>query len=60
MSGQKNGAVLLVEALRAGGIDTLFANPGTTEMCLVEALDRLAGMRSAHLSRVAAVARGEV
>jgi acetolactate synthase-1/2/3 large subunit len=35
-----NGAEALVATLAAGGIDTCFANPGTSEMHLVAALDR--------------------
>ncbi|KAB0265446.1 acetolactate synthase large subunit [Microvirga brassicacearum] len=40
-----NGAESLVRTLIAGGIDTCFANPGTSEMHFVAALDRVAGMR---------------
>jgi acetolactate synthase-1/2/3 large subunit len=40
-----NGAVSLVHTLLAGGIDTCFANPGTSEMHFVAALDRVPGMR---------------
>lgn len=40
-----NGAESLVHTLLAGGIDTCFANPGTSEMHFVAALDRIAGMR---------------
>src|SRR5512140_3750266 len=35
-----NGADLLCDTLLAGGIDTCFANPGTSEMHFVAALDR--------------------
>ena len=40
-----NGAESLVRTLLACGIDTCFANPGTSEMHFVAALDRVAGMR---------------
>jgi acetolactate synthase-1/2/3 large subunit len=40
-----NGAESLVRTLLAGGVDTCFANPGTSEMHFVAALDRVAGMR---------------
>ncbi len=40
-----NGAESLVETLLACGVDTCFANPGTSEMHFVAALDRIAGMR---------------
>jgi len=40
-----NGAESLVRTLLASGIDTCFANPGTSEMHFVAALDRVAGMR---------------
>ncbi|MDE2581417.1 MAG: acetolactate synthase large subunit [Rhodospirillales bacterium] len=40
-----NGAESLVTTLLAGGIDTCFANPGTSEMHFVAALDRIPGMR---------------
>lgn len=40
-----NGAESLVHTLLAGGVDTCFANPGTSEMHFVAALDRVAGMR---------------
>ncbi len=40
-----NGAESLVHALLACGVDTCFANPGTSEMHFVAALDRVAGMR---------------
>ncbi len=40
-----NGAESLVRTLLAGGIDTCFANPGTSEMHFVAALDRIPGMR---------------
>ncbi|MCP4384415.1 MAG: hypothetical protein GY798_23895, partial [Hyphomicrobiales bacterium] len=41
-----NGAESLVRTLVDGGIDTCFANPGTSEMHFVSALDRVAGIRS--------------
>ena len=40
-----NGAESLVRTLIAGGVDTCFANPGTSEMHFVAALDRIAGIR---------------
>jgi acetolactate synthase-1/2/3 large subunit len=40
-----NGAESLVHTLLASGVDTVFANPGTSEMHFVAALDRIAGMR---------------
>jgi len=41
-----NGAESLVRTLVASGVDTCFANPGTSEMHFVSALDRTDGMRS--------------
>src|SRR3954469_21614850 len=40
-----NGAQSLVATLLLSGIDTCFANPGTSEMHFVAALDQSAGMR---------------
>ncbi len=40
-----NGAEALLRTLAAGGVDTLIANPGTSELHLVEALDRVPGVR---------------
>ena len=40
-----NGAESLVHTLLQAGIDTVFANPGTSEMHFVAALDRIAGVR---------------
>jgi acetolactate synthase-1/2/3 large subunit len=40
-----NGAESLVRTLLGSGVDTCFANPGTSEMHFVAALDRIAGMR---------------
>jgi acetolactate synthase-1/2/3 large subunit len=40
-----NGAKSLVETLLANGIDTCFANPGTSEMHFVAALDQTPGVR---------------
>ncbi|MBN9453465.1 MAG: acetolactate synthase large subunit [Bosea sp.] len=40
-----NGAESLVQTLVKGGVDTCFANPGTSEMHFVAALDRVGGMR---------------
>jgi acetolactate synthase-1/2/3 large subunit len=39
-----NGAESLVHTLLASGVDTCFANPGTSEMHFVAALDRISGM----------------
>lgn len=39
-----NGAKSLVETLLANGVDTCFANPGTSEMHFVAALDQTPGM----------------
>jgi acetolactate synthase-1/2/3 large subunit len=40
-----NGAEALVAAAISDGIEVCFANPGTTEMPLVLALDSVAGIR---------------
>lgn len=40
-----NGARSLVDTLIAAGVDTCFANPGTSEMHFVAALDQSAGIR---------------
>jgi acetolactate synthase I/II/III large subunit len=40
-----NGAETLVRTLVAGGVEVCFANPGTSEMHFVAALDRVEGMR---------------
>jgi acetolactate synthase-1/2/3 large subunit len=40
-----NGAESLIRTLVAGGVDTCFTNPGTSEMHLVAALDRVTEMR---------------
>src|SRR5258707_7405919 len=41
-----NGAESLIRAALAAGIEVCFANPGTTEMRLVPALDAVEGMRA--------------
>src|ERR1700691_1192534 len=41
-----NGAESLIRTALAAGIDVCFANPGTTEMPLVAALDAVPGMRA--------------
>jgi len=41
-----NGAESLVRTLVGSGVDVCFANPGTSEMHFVSALDRTEGMRS--------------
>ncbi|MBL8325215.1 MAG: acetolactate synthase large subunit [Rubrivivax sp.] len=43
--GQRSGADLLCESLLAQGVDHCFANPGTSEMHFVAALDRQPRMR---------------
>src|ERR1700751_1067816 len=40
-----NGAESLVRTLVGGGVNVCFANPGTSEMHFVAALDQVAGMR---------------
>src|SRR6185312_783122 len=42
---EMTGAESLVRTLVAAGVDTCFANPGTSEMQFVAALDRVTGMR---------------
>jgi acetolactate synthase-1/2/3 large subunit len=45
MSQSMNGADSLVRALIAGGVDTCFTNPGTSEINVVAALDGVTEMR---------------
>lgn len=45
MTDTQTGAEALVRTLIAGGVDTCFANPGTSEMHFVAALDRIPGIR---------------
>src|ERR1035437_10165708 len=45
MPEQRNGAESLVRTLVAGGVDTCFANPGTSEIHIVAALDRVPEIR---------------
>src|ERR1700683_1834610 len=45
MPEKMNGAESLIRTLLAGGVDTCFTNPGTSEMHIVAALDKIAGMR---------------
>ena len=40
-----NGAESLIRTVAAAGVDVCFANPGTTEMHLVQALDDAGGVR---------------
>jgi len=40
-----NGATTLVQTLKAAGIEVCFANPGTSEMHFVAALDQVGGIR---------------
>jgi acetolactate synthase-1/2/3 large subunit len=41
-----NGAESLIRTLIDGGVNVCFANPGTTEMPMVRAIDETAGMRA--------------
>ena len=41
----KTGSQALLEALNERGVEVCFANPGTTEMWLVAALDATPGIR---------------
>jgi acetolactate synthase I/II/III large subunit len=41
-----NGAESLIHTLIGAGLDVCFANPGTTEMPMVRALDEIGGMRT--------------
>jgi acetolactate synthase-1/2/3 large subunit len=41
-----NGAESMLQVARRAGVDVCFANPGTTEMQLVAALDAVPGMRA--------------
>jgi acetolactate synthase I/II/III large subunit len=45
MSDSMNGAESLIRTLIASGVDACFTNPGTSEMHLVAALDRVTPMR---------------
>lgn len=45
-AGPMNGAESLVRTLAAGGVEVCFANPGTSEMHFVAALDRVTDIRS--------------
>ena len=45
MAERMNGAESLVRTLVGGGVEVCFANPGTSEMHFVAALDRVEGMR---------------
>lgn len=42
----RTGAQALLEAAKGAGVEVCFANPGTTEMPLVLALDQVAGIRA--------------
>ena len=46
-----NGSEAMVKTLLAGEIDVCFANPGTSEMHFVSALDRAPGMRCVRGTR---------
>jgi acetolactate synthase-1/2/3 large subunit len=41
-----NGAESLIRTMSAAGVDVCFANPGTTEMHIVQALDEAGGVRA--------------
>jgi acetolactate synthase-1/2/3 large subunit len=41
-----SGAVVALQAAAEAGVSVCFANPGTTEMPLVGALDQVNGMRA--------------
>ncbi|MDA9009581.1 acetolactate synthase large subunit [Alphaproteobacteria bacterium] len=43
---KRSGALLMVDTLLQGGVDTCFTNPGTSEMHFVAALDQTPEMRS--------------
>jgi acetolactate synthase I/II/III large subunit len=45
VTAEPNGAGALIGSLVAAGVDTCFANPGTSEMHFVAALDAVPGMR---------------
>jgi len=45
-SANVKGAQAILETLHRGGVDTLFANPGTSEMALVRALDETPDVRA--------------
>src|SRR5689334_17091084 len=45
MNGRMNGAESLVRTLLNGDVNVCFANPGTSEMHFVSALDRVEGVR---------------
>eukprot|EP01065_Artemidia_motanka_P015809 TRINITY_DN1952_c1_g3_i2.p1 TRINITY_DN1952_c1_g3~~TRINITY_DN1952_c1_g3_i2.p1 ORF type:complete len:595 (+),score=103.45 TRINITY_DN1952_c1_g3_i2:140-1786(+) len=45
-SGRSTGADAAVRTLVESGVTVMFANPGTTEMPVVESLDRVGGMRA--------------
>ncbi len=51
------GADVMFETAVAAGVNTCFANPGTTEMAMVASLDRVPGMR-AVLAQFEGVASG--
>ena len=46
MSGPVSGAHILLDAVRAAGVRICFANPGTTELAIVRALNAVPGMRA--------------
>jgi acetolactate synthase-1/2/3 large subunit len=46
MERNMKGAQAILETLHRGGVDTVFANPGTSEMALVRALDEVPGVHA--------------
>ena len=45
-NGPADGARVLIRTLVESGVTTLFANPGTTELHMVEAAEATPGLRS--------------
>src|SRR5689334_12772537 len=46
MSESRTGAHVLLDALRGAGVRICFANPGTTELAVVRALNGVPGLRA--------------
>lgn len=46
LAGAVSGAAVVLETARRAGVEVCFANPGTTEMPFVSALDQVPGMRA--------------